>query len=132
MSAPFLDTNVLLYALGDDEKSSIARELIESGGIIALQSLNEFVNVARRKLRFEWPAVRQALSSLLHLCRLHETISLSTHFLALSLAERYNLNIHDAMLLAIAHEANCETFISEDLHDGLVIHGTLTVRNPFA
>lgn len=131
MIRQFFDTNVLLYAFKDDQRSGMARELVASGGVIALQSLNEFVNVARRKLEFDWPAVHHAIASLLGVCRLHEVTRLQTQQRALSLAERYQINVHDAMLLSIALEAGCDAFISEDLQDGLIVEDRITVRNPF-
>jgi predicted nucleic acid-binding protein len=35
------------------------------------------------------------------------------------------------MIVASAFLAGCHTPLSEDLHDGLVVERTLTVRNPF-
>jgi predicted nucleic acid-binding protein len=46
--------------------------------------------------------------------------------------ERYKLATYDAMLIASALVAECDVFWSEDMHDGLVIDGTLTIRNPFS
>jgi predicted nucleic acid-binding protein len=53
MSDPaFLDTNVLVYAaLQPDSRSETARALLARRGTISVQVLNEFVNVAHRKLR---------------------------------------------------------------------------------
>jgi predicted nucleic acid-binding protein len=50
MSSPFfLDTNVLLYAsLQPDLRSDAARVLLARRGMISVQVLNEFANVARR------------------------------------------------------------------------------------
>ena len=59
MSAPpFLDTNVLLYAsLQPDPRSEAARALLARRGTISVQVLNEFANVASRKLRRSWPEI---------------------------------------------------------------------------
>jgi predicted nucleic acid-binding protein len=46
------------------------------------------------------------------------------------LAERYILNIYDAMIVAAAQLAGCTVLYSEDMHDGLVID-RLTIRNPY-
>ena len=49
---PFFDTNVLIYAFSvGDERSEIARALLARGATVGVQSLNEFVAVARRKLK---------------------------------------------------------------------------------
>ena len=49
---PFFDSNILIYAHtgNEDPRSAVAQQLIESGGIIGVQQLNEFVSVAHRKL----------------------------------------------------------------------------------
>ncbi|HYE27795.1 MAG TPA: hypothetical protein VEA61_06130 [Allosphingosinicella sp.] len=44
---------------------------------------------------------------------------------------RYKLAIYDAMLVASALLVECDVLWSEDMHDGLVIEGMLTIRNPF-
>ena len=41
-------------------------------------------------------------------------------------------SFYDSALLASALLADCDTFYSEDLQNGLVIEGSLTIRNPFA
>ena len=59
MSDPFfLDTNVLLYAsLQPDPRSEAARALLARRGVISIQVLNEFANVAARKLHRPWPEI---------------------------------------------------------------------------
>jgi len=39
--------------------------------------------------------------------------------------------IYDALIVASALEAGCTTLVSEDMQDGRVIDGRLTIRNPF-
>ena len=57
MSA-FLDSNILVYAFGANVRSAVAYGLVEDGGVISTQSLNEMVNVLRRKYRWTWNEVR--------------------------------------------------------------------------
>ena len=66
MSGPvFLDTNVLVYAaLQPDPRSETARALVARRGMISVQVLNEFVNVAHRKLRRPWPEITKALNAM--------------------------------------------------------------------
>jgi predicted nucleic acid-binding protein len=48
----FLDTNIVLYALGEDEtKRQTARNLLISEPTISTQVINECSHVLRRKLR---------------------------------------------------------------------------------
>ena len=58
----FIDTNVLIYANGADEKSETARQTILAGGVISVQVLNEFAAVLRRKFRLEWDVIADALA----------------------------------------------------------------------
>ena len=54
MAAPFVDTNVLLYLLSDDQaKADRAEALLAQRVVISVQVLNEFANVARRKMVLE-------------------------------------------------------------------------------
>ncbi|MBU6165869.1 MAG: PIN domain-containing protein [Alphaproteobacteria bacterium] len=128
----FIDTNILIYAFGDDPKADCAGKLISAGNRIGVQSLNEFANVLRRKFKLAWPALNEALM-LLH--AQHEVpvpLTLAVHLEGMRIAERYQLPIYDAMLLAAAISAGCTIFYSEDLSDGMVVDNGLTIRNPFA
>ena len=59
MPDSFFDTNILLYSVsGDLRKADIASELIRRGGVISVQNLNEYANVARRKLNLPWERLR--------------------------------------------------------------------------
>jgi predicted nucleic acid-binding protein len=50
---------------------------------------------------------------------------------ALGIAARTGYQFYDALIIAAALEAGCTTLFSEDLQDGQVINGGLTIRNPF-
>lgn len=96
-----------------------------------MQVLNEFVSVARRKLKMPWPEVREALDAVRTLCEAPAPVSLETHVSALEIAERYNYQIYDALILAAALQAGCRVLYSEEMQDGQAI-GPLTIRNPFS
>jgi predicted nucleic acid-binding protein len=53
------------------------------------------------------------------------------HDTGLALAERYGISIYDAMIVAAALRADCDTLWSEDMHNGLVIENRLRILNPF-
>lgn len=53
------------------------------------------------------------------------------HEAALQVAMRYGYHIYDALVVAAALDAECNTLYSEDLQAGQVIDGQLTIRNPF-
>ena len=128
----FLDTNVLIYAaLQPDPRSDRARALLAQGGAVSVQVLNEFANVARRKLRKPWPEMAQALTAVRALCPPPLPVTLATHEAALGIAARFGYRIYDSLIIASALEAACATLYSEDMQDGQVIEGRLTIRNPF-
>ena len=58
-------------------------------------------------------------------------ITLATHEAALGIAARFGYRIYDSLIIASALEAACATLYSEDMQDGQVIEGRLTIRNPF-
>jgi predicted nucleic acid-binding protein len=128
----FFDTNILIYAIAqDDARGARAEELLAGGGRVSVQVLNEFVSVARRKLRMPWNEVTEALDAIGILCSPPVPITISTHESALKIAQQHGYEIYDALIVAAALEAGCATLYSEDLQDGQVIDGKLTIRNPF-
>ena len=129
---PFFDTNVLLYLLsGDDEKADRAEALLAQRGTLSVQVLNEFAAVASRKLGLSYPEIRDVLEPIRAVCAV-EPVTLETHDLGVAIAARYGFSIYDALVVAAALLADCETLYSEDLQDGQRIDGRLVVRNPFA
>ena len=128
---PFLDSNILVYAYSTDPRSLAAQSICERRHTLSVQSLNEFVNVARRKLRYDWDEIVARLIAIVDLADPILPVTFKLHQTGIALAERYRLQVYDGMILAAALEAGCETLYSEDMHDGLVIEERLTIRNPF-
>ena len=64
----FLDTNILVYAFSTDPRGGIAEDLLAKGCAVGLQGLNEFTNVARRKLGMDWAEIRAWLEIIRALC----------------------------------------------------------------
>jgi len=59
----FFDTIILVYAFAaDDPRSARAEALIAEGGVISVQVLNEFTNVTRRKLKWDWEQIGASLA----------------------------------------------------------------------
>jgi predicted nucleic acid-binding protein len=127
----FLDTNVLVYAFSTDERAAKAQQLLERGCVINVQILNEFANVARRKLKMSWTELSDALNDIRTLCPTISPITLDTHAAGLQRAQRYGLSVFDGLVVAAALEAECATLWSEDMQHGLVIDERLTILNPF-
>ncbi len=131
MAKVFLDSNVVIYAFTDDPRSAVAEDLLARGGDISVQVLNEFTNVARRKLGFEWNQIEEALGAIRVLARAIHATDLETHTGALALAQRYGFSFYDALIVSSAIRARCDILHSEDMQDGLVIEGELRIANPF-
>jgi predicted nucleic acid-binding protein len=131
MPRDFLDSNVLVYAFTEDPRTVTARALLARGCTISVQGLNEFVNVARRKLGHSWDEIRAALAVIRDLCPIVVPIGLDTHEAALRLAERYGFAMFDALMVATASKAGCTTLWSKDMQDGMIIDDKLRIANPF-
>jgi predicted nucleic acid-binding protein len=126
----FFDSNILIYAFSTDARRERALAAIGGGGVISVQVLNEFTNVLRKKQKQEWPVIEAALHTLRF--RFPEIMPLTadTHAAALGFAREHGLAFYDALIVAAATEAGCDTLYSEDMQHGRAIAG-LTIRNPF-
>ncbi|MCK1392087.1 PIN domain-containing protein [Bradyrhizobium sp. 1] len=126
----FFDSNILIYTATSDPRKQQATACLSDGGYASVQVLNEFVHVARRKLRKDWPVIELALVqfrvSLIDIV----PITLNTHASAVALARSHNFSFYDALIVAAAIEAGCDTLYSEDMQHGRSIDG-LTIINPF-
>jgi predicted nucleic acid-binding protein len=133
MSAkPFLDTNVIVYAFtSNDPRSGTAETLLAAGGVVSVQILNEFVNVAHRKQRRGWDEIEDALAVPRTLLDPPQPLTIEVHESAIAIARDHRLGFYDALVIAAAVGAGCSILYSEDLHSGHRIEG-LTIRNPFA
>jgi predicted nucleic acid-binding protein len=131
MAGGFLDSNVLVYAFTTDERAATAQALLEDRPVISVQGLNEFANVARRKLGMGWEEIREAVSALRTLCPTVLTLDVAAHEDALRIGERYGYSMFDASVIASALQAGSDTLWSEDMQDGMLIDGRLRIANPF-
>jgi predicted nucleic acid-binding protein len=127
----FLDTNILVYAQQADRRSEKARSLIAAGGSISVQVMNELTNVLSRKFRRSWDEIVEALEDIADTLGPPSTLTIHTHSAAVALARDHGFSFYDALIVAAAIEAGCDTLLSEDLQHGRIVDG-LTIRNPFA
>jgi predicted nucleic acid-binding protein len=128
----FLDTNILVYAFHDaGTKTRVAEELLAEGGVVGVQSLNEFVNVGLRKLKAPWETVDKWLGVISDLCPPPVAVTIGVHTRALGIARIHGYGIYDSLIVAAALEAGCRVLYSEDLQHGQKVDG-LVIRNPFS
>ena len=137
----FIDTNVLIYGQEAGAKSETARQVILAGGVISVQVLNEFAAVLRRKFGLEWAVIADSLADIRTALDPVRPIGVEIHTSAVALARSPGFSFpgfsfpgfsfHDALIVASALDAGCETLLTEDLQDGRRVNG-LTIVNPFA
>jgi predicted nucleic acid-binding protein len=126
----FFDTNILVYTTTSDRRKQQAAACLSRGGVASVQVLNEFVHVARRKLRTDWPQIEIALEQFRTSLEDILPVTLKTHDSAVALARDHGLAFYDALIVAAAVEAGCDTLFSEDMQHGRSIGG-LAIVNPF-
>ncbi len=131
----FLDTNILVYADAADEprKQSdaiglIRRHRAEATGVISTQVLQEFVNVALRKLHLPAPLIRERLAFYQGFDVVPASAELITA--ALDLHVLHGLSLYDALIVRAAEASGCQRLLSEDLQHGFSFAG-VQVFNPF-
>lgn len=130
VSKPFIDSNVLLYLLsGDAAKAEQAEVLVQAGGMISVQVLNEVASVCRRKLKMQWDEVDALLLAIKTACHIFP-VTLASHEKAIELAKRFQLSLSDANIVASALMSGAELLLSEDMQSGMLVDGLL-IRNPF-
>jgi predicted nucleic acid-binding protein len=126
----FFDTNVLVYAFLDVEKRGRALDVLADGGLISAQVLNEFTHVAHRKRQRAWSEIEAALEIIRDRFPDIVPITAETHASAVALARDHRFAFYDALIVAAALEAGCDTLFSEDMHHGGTFKG-LTIIDPF-
>lgn len=127
----FLDTKILIYAFAaGDRRSARAEALLAEGGVIGVQVLNEFTNVVRRKLGWDWPQIDAALAVIAELVGPAHPLKPEIHAHAVKLARVNPLAFYDALIIAAAADARCHVLLTEDLQHGRKIGG-VTIQNPF-
>jgi predicted nucleic acid-binding protein len=130
--AEFLDTNILVYAFSTDDRSARAEELLGRRCAVGLQGLNEFANVASRKLGMSWEEIATAVESIRVLCPTILPLDVETHGRALQVAARYRLSFYDSLMISAALQGGCEILWSEDMQHGLFIEDRLRILDPFS
>lgn len=126
----FFDTNVLLYAFSSDAKRDRARAALAEGGVIGAQVLNEFTNVSRKKVGRSWEEIDLALQTIHAQFDPVRPLTAALHADAVALARVNGFAFYDALIVAAAIEAGCDTLFTEDMQHGRIFNG-LMFRNPF-
>lgn len=133
----FTDTNILVYASDptEGEKCKLAVELLreashDSSLVLSTQVLQEFYSTVTRNQLLSGP---EALQTLRDWSDQALVVPSTTELVleAISLQQRMQFSIWDALIVQAALQAGCRTLFTEDLHNGLKV-GELEIVNPFA
>ncbi len=133
---PFVDTNVLIYAVNPDQneidKQRIAQNLLENEDLtLSVQVLQEFYHQVTRHNR---PAALSHIKAMRFIEQFAEfpvmEMTLDIVYSAASISNRYRLSYWDGAILAAAKAAGCDVVYSEDMSHGQDYDGVRVV-NPF-
>jgi len=132
-SKAFLDTNLFVYLYSDTDapkKAQVLQTINKYERFVSTQVLNEFCNVCIRKLKLPVASVLNAIVEIMDTCN-QIIVDDETVISALGYHEKYGYSYYDSLMLASALESGCRYFLSEDMADGQVIEGVLTIKNIF-
>lgn len=132
----FIDTNVLIYAEASDapdkQRAALAllKQLFESTtGVLSTQVLQEYCNVALKRLRLPAAHIRAQLD----LYEQFEVVQVTPAVIraGLDLHQTRSVAFYDALIMASAQLSGCNVLFSEDMNTGETMAGVVIV-NPFA
>ena len=135
-SRSFIDTNILIYAEASDEPAkrqaalALLKQLYESAsGVLSTQVLQEYCNVALKKLKLPAAHIRAQLN----LYEQFEVVQITPALIraGLDLHQTRSISFYDAIVLASAQTAGCSDLFSEDFNAGEMCDG-VRIINPFA
>lgn len=132
----FADSNIWLYAFiqreDEQEKSRIADRLIRQNRlIISTQVVNEVCSNLLRKAEYTEEQIKRLIEAFYPEHEVN-TLDQKTFRQASQLRSAYSLSYWDSIIVASALIANATVLLTEDMHDGLIVDGQLTIINPFA
>lgn len=131
-----LDTNILAYAegVGDEARRKASHDLLailpEDSVVLPAQALGELFRVLTGKNGISARKARLAVLNWSDAFEVHDS-GWAAFLSAMDLAVDHGLRIWDALILAVAAEANCRVLLSEDMQHGFTWRG-VTVVNPYA
>ena len=132
MPGSFVDSNVLLYLTSPEPaKAEVVERLLTRNLQVSVQILNEIANVASKKFKRSWPEIDQLLDRLIPMLEVN-ALTHAMHVDGRRLLQRYGFQWWDALIVAAALAADCDTLYSEDMHAGLLVDDRLRIVNPFA
>ena len=130
----FVDSNVWLYALirGPDAVKRRQAVALVTGAtaVVSTQVVNEVCVNLIRKAGFDDARIARLVRAFYRRCVV-VPVEQAALLEACRLRSRYALSYWDSVIVATARAAGCATLYSEDMCDGQVIDGAMTIVNPF-
>jgi predicted nucleic acid-binding protein len=127
----FLDSTVLLFLTTQEKaKADKAMSLLANEAVVSAQVLVEIAD-AERGVDLDWKRTSDFTEVVATLARV-VPVTLDTFHAAAALAQKYDLAIRDAIMVAAALEAGCDRLYSPSLKFSAKIEDKLTVVDPFA
>jgi predicted nucleic acid-binding protein len=134
---PFVDTNVLLYAISRDpaeqDKAKRANDILAERDLaLSVQVLQEFYVQATRPSRPDAIGHRQAVLLIESFRRFRvQDLTSGIVMATLEARQRFQLSYWDAAIIEASRAIGCTEVLSEDLNDGQD-YGGVRVTNPFS
>jgi predicted nucleic acid-binding protein len=132
----FVDSNIWLYLfLQDDNKKYktseeyLLKNNLNSTFIITYQVINEVANILMKN-NFTEIEIRENIEYLFKVCTLQD-FTKEIMLIASSVREKYTVSFWDSIIIGSALFAKCDTLVSEDMQDGLMIDNKLLIKNIF-
>lgn len=132
----FFDTNILIYSVDENDlqKKEIASQLLTDAsssktGIISTQSLQEFYNVAVKKLNLSKQIAKEYVELFSSQLTVRQ-VTVPLIFNAIDISIKNKLSFWDSLILSSANDNGCIIVYSEDLNNGQIVGGT-KILNPF-
>ena len=132
----FVDSNIWLYLFlqDDNEKYKTAEEYflnnnLNTNFVITYQVINEVSNILLKK-GFTETKVRESIDYLFKVSTFQEftkEIALTASFVR----EKYSFSFWDSIIVGSALFSECDTLISEDMQNDLLINEKLLIKNIF-
>jgi predicted nucleic acid-binding protein len=129
----FIDTNILIYFISDDkEKKLKARDIIFSSEdvYVSSQVISEFVSVCFSKKLLGTDKITSLASHFMEALNF-SSVGEATIKSAIQIKKKAHRSFWDSLIVASALENTCSILYTEDMQDGQIIDGKLTVINPF-
>ncbi|GHV11040.1 DNA-binding protein [Spirochaetia bacterium] len=129
----FIDSNIFIYY--QTAKESVKKKIVDDTldffeCIASTQVLKEICNVLSKKFSISIVEIEKFIKTIIGL---YQIVLIDNDLIidALHIHDRYSISFYDSLMVVAALKANCQYLISEDMQDGLVVDGKLTIVNIF-